>query len=105
MNQTRITSASLSHEDIVGFGQMVFKFASASITPLPRPVANSHASVTLICQGGMEEGYEIRIEGQTADIGRDKSNQVRLLHNTISRRHCRLAINGLRVIAKLSTGQ
>ncbi len=99
VNQSKISTASLAHDDVVGFGLLLFKFASAEVTPDPTIVVAPPSKVKLICQEGMEEGYEIRIDGQCADIGRDESNDIRLLHSSISRKHCRLVIDGSRVIA------
>lgn len=54
--------------------------------------------VKLICKNIFEENYEIKIEAEETQIGRDETNQVKLFHKSISRKHCKFVIQDGKIV-------
>lgn len=99
VNDQRISTTLLKNGDTIKFGELVFEFKSAQIVPEEDTfIAKMPPEVKLICQEGMEKGFEIKIEGETAQVGRDETNQIKLFHKSISRKHCRFSIREGRVL-------
>ena len=100
VNDQRVSSSILEHDDVVVFGDLVFRFDSRPAVSNVPPLAETSPEVKLICQEGMEKGFEIKIEGNTCQIGRDESSQVRLIHKSISRKHCEFSISARQVLLR-----
>lgn len=100
VNNQKVSSSVLKHDDVVVFGDLVFRFDSRPAISKVLPLTKTPLEVKLICQEGMEKGFEIKIEGNTCQIGRDDSSQVRLIHKSISRKHCEFSISALHVVLR-----
>lgn len=95
VNNEKIDSINLKHGDFVKFGDIIFVFENVSDQ---NQLTKTPPEVKLICKNIFEENYEIKIETDETQIGRDESNQVKLFHKSISRKHCKFVIQDGKII-------
>lgn len=101
VNEQKIATTLLQNGDVLKFGDLLFGFKSSSgIEKHDTLVSMRLPEVKLICREGMEQGVEIKLEGETVQAGRGKTNEITLLHKSISRDHCRFSMAEGRVVLK-----
>ncbi len=91
VNGRRITSINLKAGDLVKFGEVSFTFEDDK-APISEPVPADKPEVKLICQQGLEQGFEFVFDKSELTLGRDRLNTIPIVHRSISRKHCKFSI-------------
>ncbi len=83
--------------DIIKFGEVSFSVREEIAVELPKSRAEQSPEVKLICQEGLEKGFEFVFNSNVMTLGRERMNNIPILHRSISRRHCKFTVQAGRV--------
>lgn len=97
VNQEKVDSSLIKDEDEITLGEVSFSFQTKGTTDDTRSLTAQQPTVKLICEDGMEKGFEFTIKDNVSSIGRSESNAIKLFHKSISRKHSEITIEGGKV--------
>ncbi|MBN2091974.1 FHA domain-containing protein [candidate division KSB1 bacterium] len=97
INNNRLVDTDyLKPGDTIKFGEVSFTVKETLEEP-PKSRSEQSLEVKLICQEGLEKGFEFIFNSNVMTLGRERMNNIPILHRSISRRHCKFSVQAGRV--------
>jgi pSer/pThr/pTyr-binding forkhead associated (FHA) protein len=98
INNNRLTnSGHIQPGDTIKFGEVAFTYKEEILVEPALSRSEQGVEVKLICQEGLEKGFEFIFNSKEMTLGRERTNNIPILHRSISRRHCKFSVQAGRV--------